>query len=767
MGRDAIKGAAIRFQGIVQGVGFRPLVYRRALSLGLKGTIQNTDSGVLIEVDGAESDIQAFYRDILSNPPVLAEIHESSIQIGDSHGYREFVILGSEEMGVGFTPVSPDIATCDACIREVTDPSDRRYRYPFTNCTDCGPRFTIIRSIPYDRKNTTMHVFPMCPRCRVEYENPLDRRYHAQPNACGICGPALKLLLPDGTAVQGDPIEKAIEMFRTGRILAVKGLGGYHLALSPERESWVRRLRERKRRPGKPLALMARDMESVRQYCMVTQQEEKLLRSPERPIVLLKRDGEGLKLPLEVAPDTDWLGIMLPYTPLHHVLMHEGPQLLIMTSANLTEEPLCYLDDDAVRSLEGIADAFLTHNREIHRPCDDSVIMVVEETAIPIRRSRGYVPRMVRAPGPVRQLLAAGASEKNTFCVFKDGKAFVSHHIGDLNNEKSIDAYTRGIHDFLDMFRVEPEAVACDLHPDYESTRYAEQLSEEWGVPLFRVQHHHAHISAVMGLQDIRDKVIGVALDGTGYGPDETVWGGEFLLADTGRFERAGHYRAVPMPGGERCIEDISRMGVSYLLSAYGRAEDIPDFSFKRDVGMQNIKVFEDMITASINTPYTSSCGRLFDAVSAILGLCNRPSYDAQGAILLEHAAGEMEDLAEPYAHHIDDDLLIHFDATIREIVDDIRNGSARQKIARRFHATIIRSGIALCERIRKRTGIQTVVLGGGVFQNRIVLSHFLRGLRDSGFTVHVNSELPPNDGGISYGQGITALVLLTEGVPG
>jgi len=761
---DRIVGAVIRFQGIVQGVGFRPLVYRRALSLNLKGLIQNTDRGVFIQVDGTETDIGEFYQSILKEPPVMAEIHESSINFVQAHGYEDFVITGSGGDNGGFTPVSPDIGTCSACLREIMDNADRRYRYAFTNCTDCGPRFTIIQNIPYDRVNTTMRVFPMCRQCSEEYGDPLNRRYHAQPNACGACGPRLKLLNSSGLEVEGDAIEQTIDLLEKGAIVAVKGLGGYHLAVSPRKAEWIQRLRDRKRRPGKPFALMARDLDTVKRFCTVSPQEEDILVSPARPIVLLKKREDGETLPLEIAPDTSRLGVMLPYTPLHHLLLQEGQPLLIMTSANFSEEPLVYRDDEAGRELSNIADAFLIHNRDIHRPCDDSVVSVVGERVVPIRRSRGYVPRMIRAVHSKRQVFAAGGSEKNTFCVFKDGKAFVSHHIGDLSNEKSLTAYTRGIDDFLKMFRVEPEAVVCDLHPDYESTRSAEHAAEQWGVPLLRVQHHHAHVSAVLGEHDLAERVIGVAYDGTGYGPDETVWGGEFLLADRAGFERSGHFAAVPMPGGDKCVEEIDRMAAAYLLSAYGSSACIPDQPLIEHLGRKKIELFEEMIGAGLNTPLTSSCGRLFDAVSAIMGLCYRPAYDAQGAILLEREVGACESLCEPYPYSIQDDIL-YFNETITSIVRDLRGGVSRKNIATRFHSTVILSGIDMCERIRQETGITCVALGGGVFQNRIVLHYLHEGLKEKGFQVFLNSMLPPNDGGISYGQGVTALALLEGGV--
>ncbi len=764
MGKAGITGASIRFRGIVQGVGFRPLVYRRALSFNLKGFIRNTDTGVLIKVDGTEEVIRSFYNDILTHPPVLAQIHSSSIDIGNSHGFENFVIIKSEKEGRGFTPISPDVATCEACRKEILNLADRRYRYAFTNCTDCGPRFTIIRAVPYDRKYTTMSVFPMCSRCSEEYEDPINRRYHAQPNACPTCGPELKLVKQDGTTIDGDPIESTVKLLKRGKIIAVKGLGGYHLAVSPRKKEWVERLRKRKRRPGKPFALMVRNLDVAQKYCRINEEEEKLLLSSERPIVLLKKDRDGLYLPRETSPDTELLGLMLPYTPLHHILMEEGPEILIMTSANMTEEPLSYQDQDASQSLRDIADGFLTHNREIQRPCDDSVIGVVEGRVVPIRRSRGYVPRMVNANFPDSQILAAGASEKNTFCVFKDGKAFMSHHIGDLNNVKSIDAYTNGIRDFLDMFRMTPEAVVCDLHPDYESTRYAEKIAEAWGIPLFRVQHHHAHIAAVLGEKGVSQKVIGVAFDGTGYGDDETVWGGEFLIADVSTYERAGHYALVSMPGGEKSIQETDRMAVAYLISTYGTSSKIPKLRVVDEIGQQRLNLLEELIGAGVNTPLTSSCGRLFDAVSALLGLCTKPQYDAQGAILLETEAHELDELVEPYPYRIAPDLVLHFEPMIKSIVRDIVNGVSSKSIARRFHLTVILSGVEVCKKIRKKTGIEVVALGGGVFQNRIVLKHFIRLLEQNGFSVLFNSLVPPNDGGISFGQGVAALRLMEGG---
>jgi hydrogenase maturation protein HypF len=758
MGNESIVGAVIRYSGIVQGVGFRPFVYKCVRDINLKGSVQNTDNGVLIRIDGTRKEIEGFFSTVKENPPVLAEIHKSSISFCNPFGYSDFTIIESEEINGGFTPVSPDISVCHDCLAEVFDKEDRRFLYPFTNCTNCGPRFTIIRSIPYDRKNTSMSSFSMCPECLSEYKDPADRRYHAQPNACPVCGPGLRLISAAGEEIAGDPIKKVSELLSRGDIVAVKGLGGYHLAVNPLIDKAVKRLRKRKSRPGKPFALMARDIGKAKEFCIIDRNAENLLNSFESPIVLLKKSAAAASLSNEVAPDTDWLGIMLPYTPLHHILLREGPQILVMTSANISEEPLVFRDDDAIRRLSTIADAFLIHNREIERPCDDSVIALVQGDTVPVRRSRGYVPRALTVGHFHSQVLAAGPSEKNTFCVFKDGNAYMSHHIGNLVNEKSVDAYTGGIEDFLKMFRVKLDAIACDLHPDYVSTRYAEDISRKSNLPLYYVQHHHAHIASVLAENRVTEKVIGVALDGTGYGPDGTVWGGEFLIADRKSYTRAGYYKPVPMPGGEKSVLETDRMGLSYLISAYGSLTCIPDFDFIGTFEKTRFEMIGKMIDSGINCPLTSSCGRLFDAVSALIGLCSSPSYDAQGAILLEKEAGDFKDLMTPYLYEIDEKGAVHFEPAIVEIVKDIKNGESAKTISRKFHSMIVLSGIDMCEKIKKMTGIKRAALSGGVFQNRLILGHFKDQLEERGFSVFINRCVPPNDGGISLGQGVVAL---------
>ena len=764
-------GAVIRFRGIVQGVGFRPFVFRSAHRLHLKGSVQNTGTGVLIRIDGEKKNIECFYEEIRVNPPVLAEIHESSLSFCSPHGFQNFAIVKSTERLQGFTPVSPDIATCEECIQDVFDPTNRRFMYPFTNCTNCGPRFTIIRDIPYDRKNTTMSIFPMCSECNTEYENPLDRRYHAQPNACPVCGPSLTLMLADGSAVAGEPIQSAVKMLEDGKIVAVKGLGGFHLAVDPRNHEAVKLLRLRKKRRGKPFALMIKDLETVKKFCSISERDEALLGFFERPIVLLERLWDAPVLSSEVAPDTTTYGILLPYTPLHHILLDKGPDVLVMTSANLSEEPLVFNNQDALHQLAGIADAFLIHDREIERPCDDSVILSLGEMAVPIRRSRGFVPRAIDIGDHKHQVFAAGALEKNTFCVIKEGKAYPSHHIGDLDNEKSVDAYNHGVQDFFKMFHIKPDAVACDLHPDYVSTRFAEDLAQKLGVPLYYVQHHHAHIASVLGEHKCEDRVIGVAFDGTGYGSDGTIWGGEFLVASGEGYERVGHFAPVPMPGGEKSILETDRMALSYLILAYGSLSSVPSFKFFEDFDHTRMSFIEKIISLSSERsgigqycPLTSSCGRLFDAVSSMLGLCSRPAYDAQGAILLETEAHDFKNLLPSYSYSINERGVLDFGVMIQEIVEDIIKGEAGEKISQRFHSTIVVAAVDMCMRIREDTCINRVAFSGGVFQNRHIVTYLIRQLREKGFTVLYHRLVPPNDGGISLGQGIVALNTLRGG---
>jgi len=748
-------GALIKFRGIVQGVGFRPFIYRMALKYNLRGTVKNSSKGVIIEVDGELKDIKAFYNYVNENPPVLSVIDESSIELRSLYGFNHFQIVKSKKEE-GFTPISPDIATCDDCLKEIFDPSDRRYLYPFTNCTNCGPRFTIIKDIPYDRKNTTMQKFPMCEDCREEYEDPMNRRYHAQPNACPVCGPKLSFLDNDGNVIDGDPIDRCIEFLNKGKIVAIKGLGGFHLALYPYNDSIVKRLRDRKKRPAKPFALMIRDLNTVLKYCFINKYEREILFSRSRPIVLVKRKND-YSIPRNVAPDTDFLGVMLPYTPLHHILLKKGPEILIMTSANVSEEPLVYKNEDALTELSGIADAYLMNNRDIARPCDDSVTMAVDKKPIMIRRSRGYVPKAIPIKSNKKgQLIAMGSFEKNTFCVVKDSRAFVSHHIGDLGNEKSVNAYISGINDFLRMFRCDPQAVICDMHPDYFSTRYGIKLAEKMSVPVYYAQHHYAHVASVFAEKGIKGKVIGISFDGTGYGSDGTIWGGEFLIADIDGFERYGNFYPVRMPGGEKAIKEIDRMTVSYLYEAFENLDiDIP---FIENYNKKRLQILHKMIEKKINSPLTSSCGRLFDAVSSLLGLCTIPQYDAQGAILLEKKAGIMLDLERYYDYDIDRNNIVDFRPMIRSIVEDVQKSVDSSLIARKFHSTIVNVTITICKKIKGELGINQVILSGGSFQNRNLMYLLNKYLRKEGFNVIINSLVPPNDGGISLGQAFIGL---------
>ncbi|MBN2323850.1 MAG: carbamoyltransferase HypF [Spirochaetes bacterium] len=761
MNDDTLSGATIYFRGIVQGVGFRPTVYRYARRHNLAGSVKNTDRGVVIEVEGRKEQISRFYRQIIDAPPDLAVITESSLKWRPSIGLEGFSILESEK-GAGFTPVSPDIATCSDCLKEVMDPHDRRYRYPFTNCTNCGPRYTILKTIPYDRKNTTMSEYTMCGPCRREYESAADRRYHAQPNACPACGPAVRLVFFDGKTIHDDPLSDCIVLLKEGGIVAVKGLGGYHLACDPENSRAVETLRCRKKRPKKPFALMARDLETAAGIVRIDGREEDLLLSCGRPIVLLEKKP-GITLSPSVAPDTNRLGVMLPYTPLHHLLLRDGPGILVMTSANLSEEPLFYKDDEAFTGLQGIADAILTHDRGIQRPCDDSVVTVVEGNAVFFRRSRGWVPGGIELKTDGPHLFSSGASEKNSFAVFRDKTAYMSQYIGDLDNAASIDAYTSGIRDLERMFRVRPEAVVCDRHPDYPSTLYAEERSKESGIPLFYVQHHHAHIASVLAERGEDGPVIGVAFDGTGYGDDGCIWGGEFLIASCATFRRWGHFDYVPMPGGERSILEIERMAVAWLCRAYGTLRQVPGFDFLTPPRRERAERYEQLLKKDINSPFTSSCGRLFDAVSAMLGLCSVPAYDAQGAILLEEEAKRVETVSEAYPFGIDDANIIRFEETIRCIAEDRRNRVPVPLSARRFHETVIRSTVEMCDRIRKSEGLKKVALSGGVFQNRLIMEGLFHRLKNRGFAVFTNRMVPPNDGGIALGQTAAALAMIHD----
>ncbi|HXF56486.1 MAG TPA: carbamoyltransferase HypF [Actinomycetota bacterium] len=738
--------ARVRVQGIVQGVGFRPYVYSLATALGLGGQVRNDTFGVLIEVEGEEDAVAEFVARLPRQAPPLALIEALATDPVPPQGETSFAIVESEGGGERQTLISPDVATCDDCLREVFDPADRRFRYPFTNCTNCGPRFTIIRDVPYDRPFTTMAGFAMCEECAREYHDPADRRFHAQPVCCPACGPSLRLVDARGRPLPGDPLARTADLLLEGWVVAVKGLGGYHLAADAGSEPATRALRSRKHREDKPFALMVGDLGQAKRLCDLDDVEEAILQSPRRPIVLLRRRPDA-PVAQAVAPGNRSLGLMLPYTPLHHLLARELGRPFVLTSGNVSDEPIAYRDDDAFRRLRDIADAFLTNDRPIHIRTDDSVVRVFRGREMPIRRSRGYVPQPVPLPRPLpRPVLACGAELKNTFCLGKGRYAFLSHHIGDLENYETLRSFTEGIEHFRRLFDVAPEVVAHDLHPEYLSTKWAQ---DQEGVELLAVQHHHAHVASCLADNGEEGPVIGVGFDGLGYGPDGTMWGGEFLVADLAGFERVGHFEPVPMPGGAAAIREPWRMAAAYLDAAFG--DTLPDL----DVVRRNEARWEDVLRLSrsgVNTPLTSSVGRLFDAVAAVLGVRDAINYEGQAAIELEQRADPTERGAYPATVEGRPFRVAGRDL-VRAVVEDLRAGVEPATVAGRFHRGVVRAVVAGCELVRERTGLRSVALSGGVWQNVLLLEAAVDLLEARGFRVLVHHRVPPNDGGISLGQ--------------
>lgn len=716
--------------------------------------MRNTPAGVFLEVQGTEEDIASFVGDIRQKAPPLAVI--TSIVTGELPAIEEqgFVILESGGGGSNIQ-IAPDCDVCPDCLRELFDPADRRFRYPFINCTNCGPRYTIITGVPYDRPLTTMAEFPLCPDCRAEYQDPADRRFHAQPVACPVCGPRLFLVDGTGREVPGDALESAIRLLKEGKILAVKGLGGYHLAVDACNEGAVRELRRRKKRDEKPFAVMSATLAEVAEYALFDDMERRLLEGPERPIVLLRKRESNPVAPL-VAPANGYFGVMLPYAPLHHLLLRGNFTALVMTSGNLSDEPIVYRDEEAGAVLSEIADFFLLHNRGIHVRTDDSVIRVFRGNPLFLRRSRGYVPRAVHLPATQQSVLAVGAELKGTICLTRGDRAFLSQHIGDLKNDavlRSLEEATDHLERILD---IRPELVAHDLHPDYLSTVYAQGLS---GLPLVAVQHHHAHLASCMAEHGLEGEVIGVIFDGTGLGSDGTIWGGEFLLGGYTSFERRGHFMAVPLPGGDAAVREPFRMALSQLHAAYGEELfDLP-LPFLAEIPEGDRKLFLTMLNRRLNSPLTSSCGRLFDAVAALTGLRNRVSYEGQAAIELE-AVAELSGTDKVYPFTIDDvegTLVLDFRPLLRALVRDVTDGKPVAESARAFHNTVAAAVAEVCERIRRENGMDRVVLSGGVFQNKLLSEGVFDLLSGRGFQVFSQRLVPPNDGGLALGQAIIA----------
>ena len=801
---------AVRVEGIVQGVGFRPFVYALASGLSLGGLVGNDADGVFAEVEGTPAAISEFLRLLERDAPPLARVDRIRTWAMEPDGSAGFSIVASQQNGPGAPRqalVSADTATCADCLRELADPADRRFGYPFINCTNCGPRFTIVRDVPYDRARTTMAGFTMCPPCAADYGDPGNRRFHAEPTCCPACGPSLALVGPGRDTADGDPLTMAAALLRNGKILAVKGLGGYHLAVDVTSEKGAAALRERKQREDKPFAVLVPDVAAARELCEVDEAAARVLNSARRPIVLLPRlDHGGRPEPARaadqertagagaaagkgaagtvvaeaVAPGNLQLGLMLPYTPLHHLLLRVVGGPIVLTSGNISDEPIAYRDEDAYGRLGGIADAFLTHDRAIHIRTDDSVARTFRGREMVLRRSRGYVPQpvTVRVPFP-RPVLACGAELKNTFCLAKGDRAFLSHHIGDLENAETLRSFTEGIEHFRRLFGIEAEVVAYDLHPDYLSTKYALDLE---GVDLQGVQHHHAHIASCLADNGAKGPVIGVAFDGTGYGTDGTIWGGEFLIADLTDFRRVGHLAPVPMPGGAAAVRQPWRMAATYLDAAFpdgaaggnGAARgtsviggtEVTGGLGTLDVVRRNEGRWGQVLTLArkgINAPVTSSAGRLFDAVSALLGVRDTINYEGQAAIELEQLADPAEPGAYRAAVEPGEPFRIRGADLVRQAAQDLTRGTDRAVIAARFqHGTssLIEDG---CATIRDRHGLETVALSGGVFQNLTVLGEAVARLEARGFRVLTHARVPCNDGGISLGQAVVAAARMSQ----
>jgi hydrogenase maturation protein HypF len=758
-------GRRVKIAGVVQGVGFRPYIYGLATELGLCGQVGNGTGGVVVEIEGAGSRVEEFLRRLPLEIPPLARIESLMLEDIEISGVVGFRIVASDARGEVSTQIPADAATCADCLREMGDAENRRYRYPFINCTHCGPRFTITRNIPYDRPQTSMAKFGMCAACQAEYEDPRDRRFHAQPNACWDCGPRLTLLdAEDAASDARDPVGAAVELLRAGEIVAVKGVGGFHLVVDATSEAAVMRLRARKHRFGKPLAVMVRDLEAVRRLCKVSDAEAALLTSTERPIVLL-RALEGNGLVAEVAPGVPWLGVFLPYAPVHFLLLGgDGLRALVMTSANLSEEPIAIANEEAVERLGRIADAFLVHDREILQRADDSVMQVVEGAPQFVRRSRGHVPLPVALLDETPPLLAVGGHLKSVFTLAKGMHGYQSQHLGDLESVASVEFFEEALEHFGRIFQIVPEYVVHDLHPGYSSTAWAMRQTQ----PKIAVQHHHAHIAGCMAEHRLRGPVIGLALDGTGYGADGCVWGGEVLIATLTGFERFAHLKYVAMPGAEAAVREPWRMAFGHLHAALGEGVFVADLLAQMKVSEGDARMLARIMEIGLNSPLTSSCGRMFDAAAALILGRDRVDYEAQAAIELEGVAeaGAVPE-ANRYVFRLEEDvegpLILNPAPMWKELVTDLRGGESPAKMSARFHAGVADGYVRAATAAGARNGIRETCLSGGVFHNRLLTRLVCEGLRRAGMEAYLPVKVSPGDGGLSYGQAVVAAALLGE----
>jgi hydrogenase maturation protein HypF len=760
----------LKITGIVQGVGFRPFIYSLAERLDLKGWVRNTSGGVEIEMDGSRRVLDRFVTSIKEELPALARIDTLQVSYAPRGNFRSLKIIHSEGKAGDFQPISPDVSICDDCLRELFNPSDRRYLYPFINCTNCGPRYTIIKDVPYDRPQTTMSAFPMCPQCAHEYQDPGNRRFHAQPVACPKCGPTVWIEAGDkrgAIMAEGDSaLREARRLLAAGKILAIKGLGGFHLACDATNSEAVAELSLRKLRVDRPFALMMPDINTIERYCNVNEGERFMLLSRQRPIVILGRKPDT-QIANQISPGLDTLGVMLPYTPLHYLLFHGkslGLRVLVMTSGNISEEPIAIDNEDALARLANLADAFLMHNREIRTRCDDSVIRVVRtntrdensplkektSTSYFLRRSRGYAPDSVSLPYDLPQLLAVGPELKNTFCLTRAKYAFLSHHIGDMENYETLASFRDGVDHFEKLFKIQPQGIAYDMHPDYLTTHYAIERCGRDGIPGLAVQHHHAHIAACMAENghDGSQPVIGIAFDGTGYGDDGSIWGGEILIADYKKYDRWSHLESFPLPGGDISIKRPSRVALALLWQmGMDWSDGLPPVIDHKSDERQILKI---QLERNIQTQSTSSMGRLFDAAAALAGVRQRVNYEAQAAIEFEAAIDREETGNYPFDIN---NGFISYKQAISLLVQDFNNGKSIPTISARFHNGIVEMVRSICKTIQREAGLREVVLSGGVWQNIILLERVVTKLTSDGFRVYFHQIVPPNDGGVALGQ--------------
>ncbi|MCX7918270.1 MAG: carbamoyltransferase HypF [bacterium] len=752
----------IVLQGVVQGVGYRPFIHRLAIKHGVAGWVMNTTQGLVIEAEGSAESLTAFIKEATTTHPPLAHIERFTITDLPQLGETEFIVRPSEKADDKLVHIPADICVCDDCVAELLNPADRRYRYPFINCVNCGARFTIIRDIPYDRKQTTMQKFQMCSRCEAEYHNLHHRRYHTQPNCCPECGPHYTLLDKTGKKIAtSDAIIMTIQRLKQGEIIAVKGIGGFHLVCDATNDTAVRQLRARKKREAKPFAIMSGDIPTIRRYCEISPAEEQLLSSVQRPIVLLRKKKKVNFISEAVAPNNNYFGVMLPYAPLHHLLFQDNNFIaLVMTSGNISDEPIVIENKVALKTFVDMVDGYLVHNRDIYHRCDDSIAMVVNRKPIVLRRARGYAPIPIRLATPMPEILGCGAELKNTFCLTKGEFAFISQHIGDLKSAETFVFYQETIARFEKLFRIKPQVIAFDLHPDYLSTQFAVEkiASQTQRMQGVQVQHHHAHIASVIAENQVDEKVIGIAMDGTGYGTDGNIWGCEFLLADEREFDRIAHLEYIPLPGGDVAAAENWRMALSYLYAIYGNDIANLDIPLVKAMDEDKLQLIIRIIEKKINAPLCSSAGRLFDAVSALIGIRLTATYEAQPAIELEMAVDE--NVPEQYSYRINEQenqLMISCRPMFEEIVTELKQRVPTSVIAAKFHNTVVAFAVDIAQRIRNQTGLNSVALSGGTFQNRIIVSRLIERLQELKFKVYTHQQMPPNDACVSFGQVVVA----------